>query len=119
MAEKQIPILEVALRCCCPRCGKGRMFKGLLTLQSSCPVCGLNYAQSDTGDAGAVILIMVLGFIVVGMAFWVEFHFSPPLWVHAVLWPIVTIPLAVLLMRPMKAALVASQFQHRPDEMGL
>ena len=119
MEEKPIPILEVALRCCCPRCGKGRLFQGVLTLRRICPVCGLDYGQADTGDGGAVILIMVIGFIVVGMAFWVEFHFSPPLWAHALLWPGVTTPLAVMLMRPMKAALVASQFRHRPFEMGL
>ena len=107
------------MRCRCPRCGKGKLFTGLLTLRSACPVCGLDLSQSDTGDAGAVILIIVLGAFVVGMAFWVDFRFSPPLWVHAILWPIVTIPLAILIMRPMKAALVASQFRNRPHEMGL
>jgi uncharacterized protein (DUF983 family) len=53
------------------------------------------------------------------LAFWVEFHFAPPFWVHAILWPVVTLPLAVLLMRPAKAALVALQFRHRATEMGL
>ena len=95
------------------------MFKGLLTLQPACPVCGLDLGQSDTGDAGAVGVIMVLGAFVLGMAFRVEFHLSPPLWVHAILWPVVTSPLAVLIMRPVKAALVAAQFRHRPNEMGL
>ena len=61
----------------------------------------------------------VLGAIVVGLAFWVEFRFEPPLWVHVVIWPLVTFPLAILLMRPMKAALVALQFAHRRREMGL
>ena len=88
-------------------------------MQTACPVCGLDLGQSDTGDAGAVGVIMVLGALVVGMAFWVEFHLSPPLWVHAILWPVVTIPLAVLIMRPVKAALVAAQFRHRSHEMGL
>ncbi len=82
-------------------------------------MCGLDLGRSDTGDAGAVGVIMVLGALVVGMAFWVEFHLSPPLWVHAILWPVVTIPLAVLIMRPVKAALVAAQFRHRSHEMGL
>ena len=95
------------------------MFTGLLTLRPACLVCGLSFSGSDTGDAGAVGLIMVLGAVVIIMAFWVEFHFNPPLWVHMVLWPAVTLPLAVLLMRPMKAALVALQFRHRPNEMGL
>ncbi|HST76519.1 MAG TPA: DUF983 domain-containing protein, partial [Acetobacteraceae bacterium] len=55
----------------------------------------------------------------VGLAFWVEFTFSPPLWVHVVLWPVVTIPLAVAMMRPLKAALVAMQYRTRASEMGL
>jgi uncharacterized protein (DUF983 family) len=88
-------------------------------LRPACPVCGLDLTQSDTGDAGAVGLIMVLGAIVVILAFWVEFRFEPPLWVHVVLWPSITLPLAILLMRPMKAALVALQFRHRATEMGL
>ena len=95
------------------------MFTGLLTLRPACPVCGLDLTQSDTGDAGAVGLIMVLGAIIVILAFWVEFRFEPPLWVHAILWPSITLPLAILLMRPMKAALVALQFRHRSTEMGL
>lgn len=95
------------------------MFTGLLTLRPACPSCGLDLTQSDTGDAGAVGLIMVLGAIVVIMAFWVEFRFEPPLWVHVVLWPSITLPLAILLMRPMKAALVALQYRHRSTEMGL
>ncbi|HBK08717.1 MAG TPA: hypothetical protein DDZ81_23160 [Acetobacteraceae bacterium] len=119
MTGPGISILAAALRCRCPRCGKGKLFKALLTLRPACSVCGLDFSKSDTGDAGAVILIMVLGAFVVVMAFWVEFHFSPPLWVHAVLWPLVTVPLAILITRPMKAALVAAQFRHRPHEMGL
>ena len=62
---------------------------------------------------------MVFGAIVVGLAFWVEFRFNPPLWVHAIFWPAVTLPLAVLIMRPVKAALVAAQFRTRAAEMGL
>jgi uncharacterized protein (DUF983 family) len=119
VAEPQISILQASLRCLCPRCGKGKLFKGLLTLRPACQICGLDLTQSDTGDAGAVGLIMVLGAIIVILAFWVEFRFEPPLWVHAILWPSITLPLAILLMRPMKAALVALQYRHRPNEMGL
>jgi len=88
-------------------------------LQPACPVCGLQFGGSDTGDAGAVGVIIVLGAIVIALAFWVEFRFNPPLWVHAILWPAVTIPLSILITRPVKAALVAAQFRTRPSEMGL
>jgi uncharacterized protein (DUF983 family) len=91
----------------------------LLTLRPACLVCGRDLGQADTGDAGAGGVIMVLGAIVIGLAFWVEFRFEPPLWVHAILWPAITVPLAVLIMRPVKAALVAALFRHRASEMGL
>jgi uncharacterized protein (DUF983 family) len=119
VAEPQISILQASLRCRCPRCGKGKLFTGLLTLRPACPICGLKFAGSDTGDAGAVGVITLLGAIVICLAFWVEFRFNPPLWVHAILWPAVTLPLAVLIMRPVKAALVAAQFRTRAAEMGL
>jgi len=112
-------VLEAALRCRCPRCGRGKLFSGVLTVRDRCEVCGLDLRAHDAGDGPAVAVILVLGAFVMGMAFWVEFHFSPPLWVHAVLWPVVTLPGAILMMRPMKAALVALQFRHRASEMGL
>jgi uncharacterized protein (DUF983 family) len=112
-------IIEAALRCRCPRCGRGKLFVGMLNVRERCSVCGLDLRAHDAGDGPAVAVILVLGAFVVGMAFWVEFHFSPPLLVHAVLWPVVTFPAAILMMRPMKAALVALQFRHRAAEMGL
>jgi uncharacterized protein (DUF983 family) len=95
------------------------LFRNLLEVRDRCEACGLDLRECDTGDGAIVGVIMVLGAIVVGLAFWVEFRFSPPLWVHAVLWPAVTVPLAVLMMRPAKAALVALQYRHRASEMGL
>jgi uncharacterized protein (DUF983 family) len=119
VADQAVSVLHAALACCCPRCGKGRVFRNLLEVRDRCEVCGLDLRACDTGDGANVGVILVLGAIVVALAFWVEFHFHPPLWVHAVLWPVVTIPLAVLMMRPAKAALVALQYRHRASEMGL
>ena len=119
MAEAGVSVLHAALACRCPRCGRGRLFRNLLEVRDRCEICDLDLRECDTGDGAIVGVIMVLGAIVVALAFWVEFRFSPPLWVHVVLWPVVTIPLAVLMMRPAKAALVALQFRHRASEMGL
>jgi uncharacterized protein (DUF983 family) len=91
----------------------------VLTVREHCEVCGLDLRAHDAGDGPAVAVILVLGAVVMGLAFWVEFRFSPPLWVHAVLWPVITLPAAILMMRPLKAALVALQFRHRASEMGL
>ena len=118
-APAAVPVWRAALLCRCPRCGQGAVLTGLLTVRDRCAVCGLDLREHDTGDGPAVLVMFVLGTIVVGLAFWVEFTFEPPLWVHAILWPVVTVPLAVALMRPMKAAMVALQYRHRASEMGL
>ncbi len=114
-----VPVWRAGLLCRCPRCGRGKLFRGLLTVRDSRAVCGLDLREHDSGDGPTVLVIFVLGTVVVALAFWVEFAFAPPLWLHALLWPAVTVPLAILLMRPMKAAMVALQYRHRASEMGL
>ena len=95
------------------------MFSGLLKIRSRCSVCDLDLSAVDSGDGPASLAVFAVGAIVVGLAFWVEFRFEPPVWVHVILWPPITVGLTVGLMRPLKAALVALQFQHRRREMGL
>ena len=107
------PFLTVALRCRCPRCGRGKLFAGLLTVAPVCTECGLDLSGQDSGDGPAVLGIFVLGALAMIGAFLVEFRLSPPLWVHAVLWPVLLIPAAVLMMRSAKAALIALQWRHR------
>jgi uncharacterized protein (DUF983 family) len=112
-----VSVWRAALAGRCPRCGKGRLFRGLLDIAPACPACGLDLAAHDAGDGPAVLAILLLGAVLVGGAVWVEFRFEPPLWVHAVLWPLVALPGAVAVMRPAKAALVALQYRHRAAEM--
>ncbi|AEW18364.1 hypothetical protein P053_02185 [Brucella abortus 01-4165] len=58
----------------CPRCGEGKLFNGFLTVAPRCTACGLDYGFADSGDGPAafVILILIIGFIVVGLALWRE-----------------------------------------------
>ena len=64
----------------------------------------------------AVGMLLILGAVVMGGALFVEFHFLPPWWVHVVLWGIATPLLAVLLLRWLKATLIALQFKHKAEE---
>ena len=119
MTGPSVPLVQTILTCRCPRCGRGKLFNGVLAVHERCPACQLDLRQSDTGDAGAVLVIIVLGAIVGGLAIWTEFRFSPPLWLHAVLWPAITVPAAIALMRLSKSAMIAMQYRHRSTEMGL
>jgi uncharacterized protein (DUF983 family) len=107
-----ISLTRAALACRCPRCGEGALFTGLLTVRPSCPACGLDLSAQDAGDGPAVFVIFFLGLIVVGLAAIVEIKFSPPLWVHIVLWTPLIIGGAIVMLRPLKAGLIALQFRH-------
>jgi len=107
-----VPIARAALGCRCPRCGEGRLFVGLLTVRPACPSCGLDFSAEDAGDGPAVFVIFFLGLIVVGLAALVELKFAPPVWVHMVLWTPLILGGAIVLLRPLKAGLIALQYRH-------
>jgi uncharacterized protein (DUF983 family) len=104
--------LRAALACRCPRCGQGRLFAGLLNVRSACEVCGLDLSAQDAGDGPAVFVILFLGMIVVLLAAIVEIEFSPPIWVHLLLWTPLILVGAIAMLRPFKAALIALQYRH-------
>jgi uncharacterized protein (DUF983 family) len=112
---KRLPIVE-GLMCRCPRCGKGKLFSGYLTLRPRCDNCGLDYSFADAGDGPAVFVIFFAGFVVVFAALIVEFAYQPPFWLHAVLW----LPLILIAtlgpLRSIKGLLIALQFHHKAAE---
>jgi len=97
--------IRAALGCRCPRCGQGRLFAGLLSVRGACEVCGLDLSGQDAGDGPAVFVILFLGLIVVALAALVEVKFSPPIWIHLVLWTPFIIVGAIAMLRPLKPAL--------------
>jgi uncharacterized protein (DUF983 family) len=107
-----VSLVTAALGCRCPRCGRGKVFDGLLTIVPRCAACGLDISAQDAGDGPAVFVILILGAIVVLLAALVEINFAPPIWVHVVLWFPLTLAGAILLLRPLKAGLIALQYRH-------
>jgi len=108
--------LGFGLRGRCPRCGRGALFQGFLTLRDRCPVCGLGLAGHDSGDGPAVFGIFILSFGIVGLAGFVEYLYAPPLWLHVVIWTPVITGLGLLLLRPLKGLTVAIQYRFRATD---
>ncbi len=107
-----VSMARAALGCRCPRCGEGPLFAGLLRVRPTCTICGLDLSTQDAGDGPAVFVILFLGLIVVGLAGFVEIRFSPPIWVHLLLWTPLIFGGAVGMLRPFKAGLIALQYRH-------
>ena len=100
----------------CPRCGEGRLFSGFLQLAPGCERCRLDYSFADAGDGPAVFVILIAGFIVVGLAVMVELMFRPPYWIHAVIWIPAVLAVTLGLLRPLKGTLIALQYHHQAAE---
>ncbi len=99
----------------CPRCGKGTLFKRGLVLRDRCPSCNLDYTFIDTGDGPAVFAILLLGFLVLGMALIAEFKFGVPVWFHVIAWGVLTPLLAILLLRGLKGLLIGLQYRNKAE----
>ena len=118
MAQDQTapsPVIA-GLKGLCPRCGKGHLFKGFLTVRPKCEVCGLDFAFADSGDGPAFFVMSIVGILVVALALWAEFACSPPSWLHLVMWSALSVALSLALVRPSKGVLVTLQYHHKAEE---
>jgi uncharacterized protein (DUF983 family) len=100
------------LTCRCPRCGKGKLFVGYLTVRPYCDVCDIDFAFADTGDGAAVFVILFAGLIVTGAALGVEIEYQPPYWVHALLWGPLILIATLVPLRLIKSLLIALQYHY-------
>jgi uncharacterized protein (DUF983 family) len=117
-APDRVSLFKAGFGCRCPRCGKGKLYAGFLTIAERCSVCGLDLKARDTGDGPAVFIILILGFVVVALAFVVELFWGPPMWVHLLLWIPFIIAGSALMLHPAKAIFIAQHYRHRSGEDG-
>jgi uncharacterized protein (DUF983 family) len=99
------------LRGRCPNCGKGRMFRAFLKVADRCDVCGEELHHHRADDFPAYLVIIIVGHLVVPLILNVEMAYQPAYWVHAVLWLPLTLVLALVLIQPVKGAVIALQWR--------
>jgi uncharacterized protein (DUF983 family) len=109
------PVIN-GLLCRCPRCGRGRLFKGYLKLAESCDQCGRDYGFADSGDGPAVFVIFLVAPLVILLALLVGAVFPIAPWMHLVLWIPTTLILCLLLLPPFKGVMVNLQYRHDAHE---
>jgi uncharacterized protein (DUF983 family) len=103
--------LNAGFRGKCPRCGQGALFDGYLKVRPACPTCGQDFGFADSGDGPAVFITFFAGFIVVGIALWLEIAYQPSYWVHAAVSVPAILITCLLPLRPLKGWLIARQYQ--------
>jgi uncharacterized protein (DUF983 family) len=100
----------------CPRCGKGKLFHGFLTVAPRCERCGLDYSFADSGDGPAIFVILIAGFIVTGAALIMQMQYEPPYWLLALLLGPLILITTLWPLRAMKGLMIALQYHHQAAE---
>ena len=103
--------LKTGLSGSCPRCGRGKLFDGYLTVAPGCKSCGLSYAFADGGDGAAWFVMLFVCVVGVGSILGIEVAYAPPFWVHALIAVPLLIILPMLLLRPVKGVLLCQQWK--------
>ncbi len=100
----------------CPRCGKGNLFAGYLTVAKSCSNCGLSFSFADSGDGAAWFVMLFACVFGVGSILGVEVAYSPPYWVHVLIAIPMLIIIPMVLLRPVKGMFLAQQWKTGAQE---
>ena len=99
------------LKCRCPNCGKGKLFRSFLKVVDKCEVCDEEFHHHRADDLPAYFAILIVGHIIVSLATGVEIKYSPHYWVHLALWGPLTIIMTLAILQPIKGAAVAIQWR--------
>ena len=105
-----------ALRGLCPRCGSRTLFAGWATFAPQCQACGLDFSSFNVGDGPAAFLTLVVGALITILAVTVDLTFSPPVWVHVILWLPLTAVAVLFSLRFAKGLLLALEYRNQARE---
>ena len=116
MPDAPPPPIKAELTGHCPRCDAPTLFAGWIKFADRCSKCGLDFSSFNVGDGAAAFLILILGAVTAAAAIVVELKFSPPFWVHLVLWPPIVLAMTIVSLRASKGVLLALEYAHAARE---
>src|SRR5919201_1897552 len=111
--------LGAMLRMRCPRCLRGKLFRGLLDMWERCPQCGLRFEREEGYFTGAMYASYLLALPLVFGIFGILWLFSSRTLVAAevllVVTTVLTVPLVPLLFRYSRAIWLYFDWRFGPD----
>jgi uncharacterized protein (DUF983 family) len=102
----------------CPHCGVGGLFARYLKAVVACAHCGEPLDLHRADDLPAYLVILIVGHVVVGAMLAFETFGDYPMWLQILVWPTITLLLALLLLQPVKGAIIALQWALRMHGFG-
>ena len=97
----------------CPQCGAKTLFRKYLKISDTCTSCGLALSGHQADDAPPYFTIFIVGHIIVPVALIVERSYTPPLYVHALLFCLLAVLVSLISLPMVKGAVVGLQWALR------
>jgi uncharacterized protein (DUF983 family) len=97
----------------CPNCGSRTLFSSYLKASHACSACGEELHHHKADDAPPYFTILIAGHIIVPLLMAVELAYSPPLWLHFLIWLPLTAALSLALLPMTKGAIIGLQWALR------
>ncbi len=94
----------------CPRCGQGQLFAAWLKPVYECGHCGEAIHHQRSDDFPPYLVVVIVGHLVLGGFLATETLFELSLWEHLAIWVPITIMLALVLLQPVKGAVIGMQW---------
>jgi uncharacterized protein (DUF983 family) len=104
------PAMRNGMMCRCPRCGEGHLFRSYLKIVDKCEVCDEELFHHRADDFPAYLVVFIAGHLIVGAFVAIEAVVNLPLWLHLSIWLPPTVVFCLLLLRPVKGAVVGLQW---------
>jgi len=98
----------------CPVCKTGQLFKSGLTIPKNCDHCGAQLSKNDVGDGASVVMIFILGFTTIPLAWMCEILFSPPMWFLVLGVGSISLVGIFTLLPVIKSYIMMLEYKHRP-----
>jgi uncharacterized protein (DUF983 family) len=106
------------LRGRCPACGEGKLFASFIRSNETCGHCGEELHHHRADDMPAYLVIFIVGHLVVGAYMGVDMVVTWSPFQHMALWLPMTAILSLLLLQPVKGAVIGLQWALRMHGFG-
>jgi uncharacterized protein (DUF983 family) len=94
------------------------MFGRYLKVNPHCASCGEDLSHHRADDLPAYIVLFIVGHVVIGTLMSTDAEGLWPLWIHMIIWPLMTFILSLALLQPVKGAVVGLQWALRMHGFG-
>jgi uncharacterized protein (DUF983 family) len=96
--------------CRCPACDKGPLFRAFLKVVDHCEACGTEFHHHRADDLPPYLVIFIVGHLIGYGILVTETRLEMPMWLHLAIWPALTLILCLVLLQPVKGAVVGLQY---------